>query len=135
MEAVKTLLRLFSYLFHGLLALLLIALSAFALISGAPNLQMGVLPWTGSTLDEIVLIGSIIGLVTVLLALRSKLRFLFFLWSLTVVVMLLRGYIFTGYHFQPGAVSLAIYLTLASLIALVGGWLQMFGRSRRPARY
>lgn len=135
MEALKTLLRLFSFLFHGLLALFLIAVSAFALASGAPSLQLDMLPWTGSTLEYTVLLGSMAGLVSLLLALRSKLRFLFFLWSLAIVVLLVRGYVFSAYHFQPGGVTSALGLTIGALLALLGAWLQMFSRPRRSKIY
>ena len=136
MEAVKTLLRLFSFVFLGLLALFLIAVSSFALTSGAPSLELGLLPWTGSTLAWVVLGGSLFGLVSVLLAMASKWRFLFFLWSLAVAVLLVRGYIFTGYRIPPGGVSTAIGLTVGALIALLGAWFQLFRRRReRPGRY
>ncbi|HTX37473.1 MAG TPA: hypothetical protein VME43_20735 [Bryobacteraceae bacterium] len=135
MEAVKTLLRLFSYVFDGLLALFLIAVSGFALASGGPDLHLDMLPWTGSTLIWVVLAGSLFGLISVLLAMVSKWRFLFFLWSLAVAVLLIRGYVFTSYHFQQGGVSTAIGLTVASLLALLGAWFQLFRRRERPGRY
>lgn len=131
MEAVKTLFRLFSYLFHGLLALFLIAVSAFALTSGSPSLQLRMLPWTGSTLCYVVLASALFGLLTLVLALASKLRFLFLLWALAVTVQLVRGYIFTGYHFETG-VSTAVYLTVGSLVAVLGAWFQMFTPRRFP---
>jgi hypothetical protein len=134
-EAVKTLLRLFSYLFHFLLALFLIAVSAFALTSGAPSLQLGMLPWTGSTLGWVVLGGSLYGLISVLLAIASKWRLLFFLWALAVAVLLIRGYIFTSYHFPQGGVSTAVGLTVGSLLALLGAWFQLFRRRERSRRY
>jgi hypothetical protein len=134
-EAVKTLLRLFSYLFHGILALFLIAVSGFALASGTPSLELGMLPWTGLTLARAVLVGAIFGLITVLLAVASKWRLLFLLWSLAVVVLLIRGYIFSGYHFQPGGLSTAAALTACSLVALAGAWFQLFRRRERDRRY
>jgi len=134
-EAVKTLLRLFSYVFHGLLALFLIAVSGFALVSGTPSLQMGMLPWTGMTLAEVVLGAALFGLLTVVLAVLARWRVLFFLWSLAVVVLLIRGYIFSGYHFEHGGVSTAAWLTVGSLVALLGAWFQLFRKLRRDIRY
>jgi len=130
-EAVKTLLRLFAFLFHGLLALFLIAVAGFALTSGVPSLQMGMLPWTGSTLEYVVLGASLAGLITVILAIRRKLRLLFLMWSLAVAALLVRGYIFSGYHFAPGGVGRAIGLTVASLVAILGAWFQLFVPGRR----
>jgi hypothetical protein len=134
-EAVKTLLRLFSYLFHGLLALFLIAVSGLALASGAPSLRLDVLPWTGSTLAYVVFAGAALGLVTLLLALGSKWRILFLVWSLAVAVLLVRGYFFSGYRFQEGGFSTALGLTAGSLLAVLGACFQLFRRPGRPTRY
>jgi hypothetical protein len=134
-EAVKTLLRLFSFLFHGLLALLLFAVSAFALASGAPSLQLGMLPWNGTTLDYALLLGAVVGLVSLVLAIQRKLRFLFLLWSLAVAVLLVRGYIFSPYHFESGGVRTALYLMFGSLLAILGAWFQMFVPIRRSKGY
>jgi len=124
--ALKALIRYFSYLFHGLLALFLLAVSGLALVSGVQNLHLGMLPWTGSTLIYVVFFGSLYGLVSVVLAIRGSWQALFFLWSLAVAVLLVRGYVFTGYHFSPGEAAKAVYLMLASVIALIGAWWAMF---------
>jgi len=58
-------------------------------------------------------------------------RFLFFLWSLAVAVFLVRGYFLTGYRFTPGEAARALYLTIASVAAILGAWLQMWRRRRR----
>ena len=50
MGVIKALLSFLSYVFHGLLCLILIALSGVAMAAGAQTLQLGMLPWTGSTL-------------------------------------------------------------------------------------
>lgn len=133
MEAVKTLLRLFSYLFHGLLALFLIAVSGLTLASGVPSLRLGMLPWTGATLVWVVLGGSVFGLLTVLLAIAARWRILFLLWSLAVTVLLIRGYIFTGYRFH--SVGLPVCLVVGSLVAIVGAWLRLVQTQKRSLRY
>jgi hypothetical protein len=132
---VKTLLRFFSYLFHGILALALMAVSGLTLLSGGQGLHLGMLPWTGSTLTIVVFLGSICGLATLLLAMRAKLRVLFFIWSLGVLILMVKGYIVSGYHFAPGEARLAGYLMLAGLIALAGAWFQMFRPVNRNVRY
>jgi len=124
-EAVKALMRFFSYLFHGLLALFLLAVSGLALAYGPGTLHLGMLPWTGSTLAYVVFFGSLIGVLSVLLAIAGRLRLLFFLWALLVAVLMLKGFIFSGYHFQPGAFTTAVYLMIAALIALPGAWFQL----------
>ena len=64
------------------------------------------------------------------LAIKGKLRPLFFVWSLVVMLLLVKGYIFSSYHFAPGEFRSAIYLIAASVVALLGAWAQML----RPAR-
>lgn len=126
MAALKALIRYFSYLFHGLLALFLLAVSGLALVSGVQNLHLGMLPWTGSTLIYVVFFGSLYGLLSVVLAIRGSWQVLFFLWSLAVAVLLVKGYVFSGYHFSTGEAAKAGYLMLASVIALIGAWWAMF---------
>ena len=131
MEVFKALMRFLSYLFHTLLALFLFAVSGFAMASGARSLHLDMLPWTGSTLTYVLFCGSLFGLVTILLALKGMLRPLFFLWSLAVTVLLVKGYFLSGYHFAAGEVRTALYLLAASILALFGAWFQM---RRRPDR-
>jgi hypothetical protein len=132
---VKALLRFFSYLFHGILALFLIAVSGLTLASGTENLHLGMLPWTGSSLTLVVFFGALCGLIALVLAMRGKLRALFFVWSLGVTVLMVRGYIFSGYHFAVGEAKTACYLMIGSLFALAGAWFQMWRKVGRAARY
>src|SRR5436190_11481990 len=70
----KAIMRYFAYLFHALLALFLIAISGLAMASGGGDLRLKMLPWEGDTLERVVLVGAIVGLVTVILAMRGVLR-------------------------------------------------------------
>jgi len=121
---VAVIMRYFSYLFHILLALFCIAVSSLALASGTPSLQLGMLPWTGNTLAYVLFFGSLAGLLIVLLAMRGTLRTLFLVWSALVFVLLLKGYIFSGYKFHAGEFKTALCLIVASLLALAGAWFQ-----------
>jgi hypothetical protein len=133
LEVVKALVRFLSYLFHTLLCLILLAMSGLAMAAGAKNLQLGMLPWTGTTLLYALFFGALFGLLTVILAIRGTMRLLFFVWSLVVTVLLIRGYIFSGYHFTPGEFPNAVYLIVGSIVALAGSWFQM-SRKRAGAR-
>jgi hypothetical protein len=128
----KALMRYYSYLFHLILALFLLAVSGLALASGSPNLHLGMLPWTGATLTRVLFFGALGGLVAVLLAMRGTLRILFLLWSLVVFLLLVKGYIFSGYQFEGTEYKTALYLIAASLIALPGAWFQL---RRVPRKY
>jgi hypothetical protein len=130
----KAIMRYFSYLFHALLALFLIAVSGLAMASGGGDLRLKMLPWEGDTLERVVLVGAIVGLVTVILAIRGVLRILFLIWSFLVFVVLVKGYIFSGYKFQPHEFRTALYLITGSFIALFGAWFQL-QRRRRLKKY
>ena len=129
MEVIKALMSFLSYVFHGLLCLILLAMSGLAMATGAQTLQLGMLPWTGSTLLYLLFFGALLGLATLILAVKGRLRPLFFVWSLAVTVLLLKGYIFSGYRFVPGEFRTASYWIVGSIIALAGSWVQMGRKS------
>ena len=126
MGVFKAIVCFLGYLFHTLLALCLLALSSLALATGANALRLNMLPWTGSTLAYAILFGSLVGLLTILLALKATLRPLFFLWSLAVFAMLVKGFLLSPYQFDglPGFRSAGL-LTSGALLAVVGAWFQM----------
>jgi hypothetical protein len=124
------LLSAFSFLFEGLLALFLVAVAGLALGSGT-SLHLEMLPWTGPTLDYVLLFGGLCGAAVVILAMVGKLRPLFFVWTLAVLVLMIKGYVFGGYRFDPASARTAVYLVLGALLGLAGGWMQMFRQSER----
>ena len=130
LSVVKALAVFLSYVFHGLLCLILLAVSIVVLAGGAQTLHLGMLPWTGSTLLYALLFGSLAGLVTVLLAIKGTWRPLFFVWSLLVAVLLLKGYIFSGYRFSPGEFGPVMLLIAGSWIALLGSCARMVRQLR-----
>jgi hypothetical protein len=129
--ALKALMRVFSYLFHGLLTLFLLGISVVALSSGQP-LQLEMLPWQGRTLTWWLLGSALLGLLSVILAICRRWRLLFFLWSLAVLVVMARGFFFSRYYFaDPPEFHWALYLTAGALIAAFGAWFQL---RRKPLR-
>ena len=124
MAALKALLRLFSYVFHGVLTLFLIFISVVAFSSGQP-LQLGMLPWQGTALAWWVFFGALAGLISVVLAMRNRWLPLFFLWNLAVLALMIRGYVFSHYHFAGApAFHRALYLTGGAIVAAFGAWPQ-----------
>ena len=130
----KAIMRYFAYLFHIVLALFLLAVSGVAISTGTGSLRLGMLPWSGDTLNYVLIGSAVVGLLTVLLAMKGVLRILFLLWSFLVFVMLVKGYIFSRYQFQPNEFRIALYLIGASLLALLGAWFQL-RTSARPRKY
>lgn len=122
MALLRLLLRVFSYLYHAALTIFLLAVSSLALSSGSIRLNLRMLPWTGDTLIFVLFFGSLIGLLTIILALGGRARFLFFLWSLVVAVLLTKGYVFSGYGFAAGEIKTAGYLLLGAWLAVIGAW-------------
>ena len=131
MRVVNALLRFFSYLFHGLFALVLLALAAMTMLAGVDRVRLEMLPWTGSAMIYGLLLGGLFGLVSLVLAIRGRLRFLFFLWCVFVTFHLVKGYFLGGYRFTPDEFKTVLYIVGASFIALLGGFVQMFARRAR----
>jgi hypothetical protein len=111
-------LRFYSYIYHLVLALFLLALASVALIS-SNQLKLPMLPWTGSELNQWLLWGSLAGILSVVLAVTGIFRYLFPLWALVVLVMMVRGYLLVPF---PFASRDAFYTALL----LIGGALLAF---------
>ena len=120
MGIIKALLRAFSYIFEGLLALFICGISVIAVSSDAP-LHLDFLPWTGLSLAKWLFALGLCGLLALALAVTGKTRILFFLWAATVFVLLVRGFFLTSYRFSgPIAFKPAVWLTLAALVGALG---------------
>ncbi len=119
----RTIMRIFSYLYHLILGLFLLAVGTIALFASNVTLQIRMLPWDDPTLTYLVFFGSLIGVVSLVLAVRGKTRILFRLWTLVVFVAMVYGYFFTRFGFR-GADDFrnAMLLMLGALIAVVGSW-------------
>lgn len=117
--------RIYSYLFHTILALFLFGVSFVAILGGKHNLKMALLPWEGRSLTFWMFFLGLLGLASVLLAVAGRLRVLLLIWSVGVVVLLLRGFIFSNYYFGGfGNFLNAMLFLLAALLAAVGSWLR-----------
>ena len=121
-----TLLRLCSYLYHLVLCLFLLGISSLALLSNVHTLRFEMLPWKGDELIHWVFFGSIGGLACLILAITGIFRYLFPLWTLFVAVLMVRGFLLTGYafsgkdefHWVLALIAGAIIAFLASLTLL-----------------
>jgi hypothetical protein len=119
-SALALLLRLFAYLFQLALSLFLIGLGIVAWASGPTELNLGMVPWEGRALTQAILILSMLGLASVLLA-GSRLRWIFPLWCLFVLTMMIRGFFLSSYSFASASqFQFAVALTVGALIAFLG---------------
>ena len=103
MKVLGVIMRAYSYLFHLLLALLLIALALVELSDGVHNLNLRMMPWKGATLTYALLAMGVVGSLATILAFKGLLRLVFFLWALFVAGFMIKGYIFSAYIFAGAA--------------------------------
>ena len=123
MPVFGALFRIYSYLYHLLLALFLLGIAVVSMESHTLHLDM--LPWKGRTLIYWLLGVSLFGLLSIVLAWMNRLRFLFLLYSLAVFGMMVRGYFLGGYAFSgKDEFRFAICLTVGAFFALIGAWSQ-----------
>ncbi len=137
MRVIGLIMRFISFVFHLVLTLFMMGVAAVAWLSGNGSVRLGMLPWTGTTLNYVLFFGGLLGLALTVLAFFRTLPFLFVLWNLAVVVMLVRGYFFSSFSFGlgGGSVSFALYLIAAAAAALVGSLTLLFGSPRNALRY
>jgi hypothetical protein len=112
------------------LCLFLLGVAILAMLSTS-MLRIDVLPWTGDDLVQWLLWGSLAGILSIILAVTGIFRYLFPIWTLLVVVMLIRGYLLQPYAFagrEPFYQTL--WLIGGALLAFLAS-LTLFGRKKR----
>lgn len=129
---VARILRIFSYLYHLVLSLFLLGLALIAM-SGSQKLTMPFLPWKGDSLETSLLIGGILGILSIALAVTGFFRFLFPLWALMALVFLVRGFFLQPYQFADQAeFTRILWITGGALLAFLFS-LTLFGRKTKRA--
>jgi hypothetical protein len=132
MSVLAALLRYFSYLFHLALSGFLLGVASLAVIGGTHTLQFEMLPWTGRSLTWWMFGLGLLGIVSVILAMLGKVRLLFPLWALLVVVLIVKGYFLSSYTFRSEEeFHFVIYLTIAADFAFLGSLTLLLKRRRR----
>ena len=125
-------LRLYSYLYHLVLALFFLGIATVALIS-SNQLKMPMMPWSGSQLNQWLLWLSLLGLLSIVLAVTGIFRYLFPAWALFVLVLMLRGFILTPYPFSGrDSFYTALWLLAGATLAFLAS-LTLFRVNRRRA--
>ncbi len=127
---INWLLRALAFLFHFPLALFLFGLGMLAWIEGA-ELQLTMLPWTGTELTYWILCLGACGLLVWTLALLKKARALFALyalviWGLSVYAVFFSRYVFSG----ASDFKWALGLSAAAFLAALGAVLHAVRKSR-----
>ncbi len=129
MKIVRSLLRLYSYLFQAAFIVVSLAMAVLMLASGRQTVNFYLLPWEKWTLTTrvSVLMGlAVIGIFVLLMAVRGRMQKMVFLWTVVVLLLVARYFLLSplGYTARPGAFSggftNALLLILAALIAVLG---------------
>jgi hypothetical protein len=126
-----TLLRLYSYLYHGILALFLLGISVVAMTSDSHSLSLSMLPWKGDQLVHWLLAGSLIGLLSIVLAITGIFRPLFPIWALFVLLMMVWGYIIKPYGFSGTQEFYSVLWLIAGAFVAFLASLTLFRRRLR----
>jgi hypothetical protein len=128
---VQALLRLYSYGLQLLICLILLALGLVATLSDNTGFEIDLLPWSGKDLRTAVLLLGGFGLLSLVLAVKGKLRFLFLLWTIGTVYLLGRGIFASSHQFDGESEFKWTLLLLLGLLATVwGAW----SRLKQPLR-
>jgi hypothetical protein len=126
-----TLLRLYSYLYHFVLTAFLLGISVIALASDAHTLDLPMLPWKGDELAHYLLYGSLIGLLSIILAVTGIFRYLFPFWTVAVLVMMVRGFILQPYTFEGKDQFRTVLILIAGALLAFLSSLTLFRQRRR----
>jgi hypothetical protein len=131
MRAIAWLLRVFCYIFHTILSLAFLGLGGVAVMSDVHDMKLETLPWQGTELNHWLIGLGIAGLLSVLLAITGKVRFLLPLWSIFVLGLLLKGVFLTPGVTFSGRDDFRDWLWLigAAALALLGS-LTLLGKRR-----
>jgi hypothetical protein len=130
-----TLLRWFALLFHTLFAAAVLILAVISALSPPHELWFPVLPWSGRQLAVGLASLGVLGILVVWAAARGKARLLWLVWSVVVLVLIVRGYWFSDYRFTPESSQLrtAFVAVVAALVGVLGAKRSGPAGSRRAA--
>jgi hypothetical protein len=121
LNALGFLLRAYSYMFHLILSLVLIAM-ALLTTSGEQLRLTGLFPFNAYHIVRGLLVLGAVGLLSTLLAISGIFRYLFPIWVTAVLVLTIRGIFFSSYSFPDRqAFENALWFALAMLAAFFGG--------------
>ncbi len=120
MNFFNDLLKFYAYLFHWVLSTFLIGLAILA-ASGHQMLRLDMLPFEQPVLVSRISLMSLIGFISIFLALLRIFQIVFPLWSLALLVLFVWGFFFTSYSFKgPIGFGGALLLIVMTIMAFIG---------------
>lgn len=136
MDILGAVLRLYSYLYHFILSLFLFLVSVVVLIGGKHDMALSMLPWKGEPLTYWVFGLSLLGLLVTVLAFTRIFRYAFPFWCLFVVVMMIRGFFLSPYHYSGGSGHFqgVVWLTIGAIGAFLSSLMLFKSQESRYRR-
>ena len=120
MNFFNDLLKFYAYLFHWALSTFLIGLAILA-ASSHQMLRLDMLPFEQPVLISRISLMSLIGFISIFLALLRIFQIVFPLWSLALLVLFVWGFFFTPYSFKgPIGFGGALLLIVMTIMAFIG---------------
>lgn len=114
------LLRSYSYVFHTILCLFVLAVVAIS-VSSHTVPKFGFLPFADNTMIRWLITLSVVGLISVFLAVTGIFRYAFPVWALIVLLLMVRGFILSPFTFpNADAFRGALWLTFGAFGAFFG---------------
>lgn len=118
-NVIGLLFRLYAYLYHLILCLILLGIGVVAYNSGR-TLNLPMMPWEGERLTEAMMGLGVIGMVCIFGAVTGWFRWLFPLWALIIFVLMVRGFFLTSFSFSgEDQFKEVIAVTLGALVAFL----------------
>lgn len=133
MRLIRHFLRLYSYLFETAVCGAGLLLGVYTAASSNVEVHVPWLPWAGREQIRWVVGLSVVGILSVALAVFGTLRMLLFLFSAVVVGVLMRG-LFMNLQYSFGGAEDAFHallFVLAAFLAFIGAFPGFGGRRRR----
>jgi len=130
----RILIEAYSYLFHIILALFLLALGLVGMMSQTSTFRIDMLPWESARLVSVLVWGNLIGICCILLALFGKFRWLYPIWAAAVLYYLANGVFNLKHYRDPEEFKAALWFVFGGAGAFLGSLLQLrrsFARGRR----
>jgi hypothetical protein len=128
----RPLLRLYSYAFQALFAVVALGMAVISLASGPQTINFDLLPWDGGARVYALIGLALIGVLILLMAVRGKMQMLFLAWSLLALGLVVRLFFFTPFTYYRGASEFMVVLgiVLAAALAVLGAGMKPATSSR-----
>jgi hypothetical protein len=127
------LLRLYGYLFSGVLCLGMTGLGLFVLMSGSNNFAVELIPWwTGRELAQWLAVAGAVGLAITALVASGRMPVLMLLWMAVVFGTMVYGFYLSGYRYNGWEeFKSSLYWSGGALAALLGAISGVFATSSK----